>query len=131
MKNCNACQFSYDDKTDVICPLCGEIFDSSLWDDVPIIIEFLTELSNRSARCIDKLKSKGVLTTDTRRVKLATFNVITLRIIFTLNDYKKDIQFFDSRIPKTLKSQNPNLDDSKLQMIIGIIDVYNEGYLDQ
>ena len=64
MKNCNNCQFSYDDKTDVICPSCGEIFSGSLWDDIPTIIKFLTELSNRSARCIDKLKSKGVLTND-------------------------------------------------------------------
>ena len=50
MENYNNCQFSYDDKTNVICPSRSEIFSGSLWDDIPTIIKFLTELSNRSAK---------------------------------------------------------------------------------
>ena len=125
MDNCNTCQFAYDEKIDAICPSCGNIFFGSLWDDIPTIINFLFDLNNRCARCIDKLKSNGVLSDDKYRVKLATFSVITLRIIFTLKDYGKDIQFHDSRIPKKIGGENPHLDQSKLEMIVSIIEVYN------
>lgn len=126
MKDCETCQFSYDEKIETICPSCGSIFKGILWDDIPTIIKFLIDLSNRSAQCIDVLKSKGIPSDDTLRVKLAAFNVITLRVIFTLKDYEKDIQFNDSRIPKAIRTNNSHLEESKIQQIMEIIDVYNE-----
>jgi len=125
MIDCSACNNSYDNNSEFLCTSCGGYEKVNLFSEIPIYISFLTNLSNKTATLIDKLKDKGIPVDDIRRTKLGAFNIITLATMFDLRDYENDIQYDDSRIPKLIKQNNPTFSFNRMRDLVESIDIRN------
>lgn len=123
---CSSCNYSYDNLVEFLCPSCGECENMSLFSDIQNYIQFLKNLVNKTSALIEKLEKKGIPKNDFRREKLGALNVLTLATIYDLTDYDQDIRYDDSRIPKTLKQNNPHLEEGSLQSIVKGIDFRNK-----
>jgi len=128
--NCTTCNHDYDNQVEFLCPSCGGTETLSLFDEVPTYRIFLQNLINKTATLMDNLDKKGIPNTDTRRTKLGAFNIISLATVFDIADYDNDIRYGGSRIPKTIKNSNPNVDADFIQRIVENIDIRNrQSYL--
>lgn len=109
-----------------MCPVCGKTENMNLFADVPNYVRFLKNLVNKTSTLIDKLNARGIPREDFRRGKLGAFNIMNIGTLHDLVDYDHDIRYDDSRIPKTLKLNNPKLDEGLLQKIVENIDLRNK-----
>ncbi|MCH8085931.1 MAG: hypothetical protein IIC15_05860, partial [Thaumarchaeota archaeon] len=124
--NCSSCNQSYDNLVEFLCPSCGQCENMNLFLDIENYIRFLKNLVNKTSDLIEKLSKNGIPKTDFRREKLGASNILTLATIYDLADYDQDIRYDDSRIPKTLKENNPKMDEDLLQKVVENIDLRNK-----
>lgn len=123
--NCHNCKYNYDNNIEFLCPSCGRYEEVSLFSEIPIYVKFLRDLVNKTSTILDRLKDQGVDRDDFRRAKLGAFNIPTLATILDLEDYDQDIRYNDSRIPKIVAKNNPELPEKSLQDLVGNIDIRN------
>ncbi|MGI0056854.1 MAG: hypothetical protein ACREAK_05715 [Nitrosarchaeum sp.] len=128
--NCTWCDCNYDNQIEFLCSSCGGYEKVSLFSEVPTYTVFFQNLVNKTATLMDNLDKKGISNIDIRRTKLGAFNIISLATVYDIADYDNDIRYDDSRIPKTIKKSNPNVDHDFIQKIVESIDIRNrQSYL--
>jgi len=84
--NCSNCNHSYDNKSNYLCPSCGNAENVNVFSEIPIYLDFLKNLINKASTIIAKLESKNIPRDDIRRTKLGAFTAITLATLFDLNE---------------------------------------------